>query len=104
LKEISPLLLDFEGYYTLKNTIDQTRKTPSPSAKRISKEQALRTKKRTTLTKQNKNDLNKGDKVHHKVFGDGVVVSVASEQCVIAFKAPHGIKTLLKDHPAINKL
>ena len=104
LKEISPLLLDFEGYYTLKNTIDQTRKTPSPSAKRISKEQALRTKKRATLTKQNTNDLNKGDKVHHKVFGDGVVVSVASEQCVIAFKAPHGIKTLLKDHPAINKL
>jgi len=102
LKEISPLLLDFEGYYTLKNTIDQTRQ--QPTAKRISQQHALRTKKRTSLTGQNKNDLNKGDKVHHKVFGDGVVVSVASEQCVIAFKAPHGIKTLLKDHPAISKV
>jgi DNA helicase-2/ATP-dependent DNA helicase PcrA len=72
--------------------------------KGIIQQHALRTKKRTSLTNQNKNDLNKGDKVHHKVFGDGVVVSVASEQCVIAFKAPHGIKTLLKDHPAISKV
>jgi len=103
LKEISPLLLDFEGYYTLKNTIDHTRKPIKPSAKQVSRDQALRSKKRSALTAQTSNDLNKGDKVHHKVFGDGVVVSVASEQCVIAFKAPHGIKTLLKDHPAIKK-
>ncbi len=102
LKEISPLLLDFEGYYTLRNNIDQTRK--EPTVKRISQQQELRSKKRTSLANQKTNDLNKGDKVHHKVFGDGVVVSVVSEQCVIAFKAPHGIKTLLKDHPAISKV
>ncbi len=42
-----------------------------------------------------------GDKIRHKVFGEGVVVSVEDDRCRIAFAKPHGIKTLLKDHPAI---
>lgn len=50
------------------------------------------------------NGLVQGDKVFHKVFGKGVVVSVTGEQCKIAFSKEHGIKTLMKDHPAIKKV
>ena len=60
-------------------------------------------KRKASLDNYEKNDLNKGDKVVHTKFGDGVVVSIAGANCVIAFKHPHGVKTLLKDHPAIRK-
>ncbi len=45
-----------------------------------------------------------GDKIRHKVFGEGMVVSVDSDNVSIAFKAPTGIKKLLKGHPAIEKI
>ncbi|AIO18345.1 ATP-dependent DNA helicase PcrA [Candidatus Izimaplasma bacterium HR1] len=60
-------------------------------------------KRKVSLENANQNDISKGDKVTHKVFGDGVVVSVAGDNCIIAFKHPHGVKKLLKDHPAISK-
>ncbi len=50
------------------------------------------------------NAITQGDKIMHKVFGKGVVVSVTTDQCKIAFSKEHGIKTLMKDHPAIKKL
>lgn len=50
------------------------------------------------------NAITQGDKIMHKVFGKGVVVSVTADQCKIAFSKEHGIKTLMKDHPAIKKL
>ncbi len=50
------------------------------------------------------NDINKGDKINHSVFGRGVVVNVTQDQCVIAFNKDHGIKTLLKNHPSIKKV
>ncbi len=50
------------------------------------------------------NELNKGDKVTHSKFGDGMIISVVGDNCVIAFKAPHGVKKLMKDHPAIKKI
>lgn len=53
---------------------------------------------------QNVNQLNQGDKVTHSNFGDGVVVSVDGTQCTIAFHHSVGIKTLMKDHPAIQKV
>ncbi|MCF7924258.1 MAG: UvrD-helicase domain-containing protein [Candidatus Izimaplasma sp.] len=40
------------------------------------------------------------DKVNHKVFGKGVVVEVKGDLVKIAFSVPHGIKTLVKDHPS----
>jgi len=49
------------------------------------------------------NDLNVGDVVTHKLFGDGRVVEVKGRTVSIAFKAPVGIKKLLKDHPSISK-
>ena len=44
-----------------------------------------------------------GDKVQHKMFGDGVVVMVDKDKVTIAFKAEYGIKVLMKDHPSIQK-
>lgn len=50
------------------------------------------------------NDLDKGDTVRHTAFGEGVVIRVDGPSCIIAFRHPHGIKTLMKDHPAIEKM
>ena len=48
--------------------------------------------------------LKPGDKIIHKAFGEGVVISVGENLAKIAFKAPYGIKELLKNHPAISKI
>lgn len=45
-----------------------------------------------------------GDKIHHAVFGDGVVVAITDDKATIAFPKPTGIKTLMKDHPSIQKV
>ncbi|MBQ3253972.1 MAG: ATP-binding domain-containing protein, partial [Acholeplasmatales bacterium] len=45
-----------------------------------------------------------GDKINHKAFGDGIVVSVNGSTIVVAFKAPTGVKTLNGNHPSIRKL
>lgn len=60
--------------------------------------------KRKNLDMYQENELNKGDKISHSKFGDGVVISVVGDNCMIAFKSPTGIKTLLKNHRAITKL
>jgi DNA helicase-2/ATP-dependent DNA helicase PcrA len=45
-----------------------------------------------------------GDKVRHQVFGEGIVVMIDADKATIAFKAPVGIKILMKDHPSIQKV
>lgn len=99
IDEIPIELIHKEGYSVAidrsKNVNDVYRK-PELQRQIIQKRQSL-------LDSDTKNDLNKGDKIIHKVFGEGIVVSVAGDNCVIAFSVPHGIKTLLKDHPAIQK-
>jgi DNA helicase-2/ATP-dependent DNA helicase PcrA len=45
-----------------------------------------------------------GDKVQHTVFGEGIIVMIDNERATIAFKAPVGIKILMKDHPSIQPL
>ncbi len=92
LEEIPNELIKREGYRSLSYNINKPQnKMKKPTIKRVVKN-------------NNINELDKGDKVKHKVFGEGIVVSVAKDQCVIAFAQPHGIKTLLKDHPAITKI
>ena len=49
-------------------------------------------------------DFKRSDLVHHKVFGDGVVLGVEGQMIKVAFGMPHGIKTLLASHPSISKL
>ena len=44
-----------------------------------------------------------GDKVIHKIYGEGVVVSNSSGVLTIAFSHPHGIKKILSSHPSIRK-
>ena len=97
LKEIPESYLEYEGYVRKRNQFTQT-----DTRKNKAKEQFLE-KRKQTLETYNENTLNKGDKVTHTKFGDGVVVSVAGKQCVIAFSHGVGIKKLLKDHPAIKK-
>ena len=50
------------------------------------------------------NEFKVGDKIRHKSFEDGVIVKVDNDLITVAFKYPHGIKTLMKNHPSISKL
>lgn len=46
-----------------------------------------------------------GDKIEHKTFGIGMVVSVGEDNYIkVAFPMPTGIKPLIKDHPSYKKL
>lgn len=100
LEEIPKELVEKQGYsVAVKNATNVNSFTKKPTYK-----QTIIQKRKASLENSNTNDISKGDKVTHKVFGDGVVVSVAGDHCVIAFKHPHGVKKLLKDHPSISKL
>ena len=45
-----------------------------------------------------------GDKINHKAFGDGLIVSVSGNTITVAFKAPFGVKVLNGAHPSIRKI
>lgn len=45
-----------------------------------------------------------GDKVHHNVFGTGVVLGIEAKILTIAFPHPHGIKKVLKGHKSLEKV
>jgi DNA helicase II / ATP-dependent DNA helicase PcrA len=60
--------------------------------------------KKQAYLERTENDLSHGDKVIHTTFGEGVVIRVENDQCQIAFDKRFGIKTLMKDHPAIKKV
>ena len=47
--------------------------------------------------------LIEGDEVSHVKFGIGVVVNVQGDLVEIAFKAPHGVKTLMKNHKSLER-
>lgn len=49
-------------------------------------------------------ELEKGDKINHKLFGDGVIVSRDGKVITVAFSQEHGIKKLMANHPAIRKI
>ncbi len=50
------------------------------------------------------NAFKAGDKINHKAFGDGIVVSVDGDNIKVAFSAEFGIKTLRANHPAIRRI
>lgn len=50
------------------------------------------------------NDIFIGDKITHKVFGEGVVVDEMLGQITVAFVNKKGTKTLLKNHASITKI
>ncbi len=45
-----------------------------------------------------------GDYVYHETFGTGKVVEVTSTLVSVAFKHPHGIKKLMKNHKKLSKV
>ena len=56
------------------------------------------------ITNERKEKFSKGDKVIHKLFGEGIVIKVASGIVEIAFKHPYGIKKLAAGHPSFTKV
>ena len=95
IQEINKELLDTKGY-------SEYISAPYVSNNHFSNK-ALNRAKQENLDNYKKNDLNKGDKVNHTKFGLGLVISVAGDNCIIAFPHPYGIKKLLKDHAALSK-
>lgn len=67
---------------------------------------AVRTIMNTEVTIENvKNEkYKKGDKVSHKLFGEGIVIKAQSGVVEIAFKHPYGIKKLAEGHPSFTKV
>lgn len=49
-------------------------------------------------------EWNVGDYAYHDTFGAGRVTEVTKTLISIAFKSPHGIKKLMKNHKSINKV
>ena len=49
-------------------------------------------------------EWNVGDYAYHDVFGAGRVVEVTNSLVSIAFKMPHGIKKLMKNHKSLKKV
>ena len=45
-----------------------------------------------------------GDFVYHETFGTGRVVEVTNTLISVAFKHPHGIKKLMKNHKKLSKV
>lgn len=50
------------------------------------------------------NEFKLGDKLNHKVFGDGLIVQIDGDIISVAFAMPYGIKKLMKNHPSIRKI
>lgn len=65
-------------------------------------EKTLRVK--TEVEEVDNSSLKAGDKVNHKVFGEGVIVKVDPNLATIAFKAPYGVKQIMKNHPSLSKI
>ena len=49
-------------------------------------------------------DYQVGDYVYHETFGTGKVVEVTNTLVSVAFKHPHGIKKLMKNHKKLSKI
>lgn len=49
-------------------------------------------------------DYKVGDFVYHETFGTGKVVEVTNTLVSVAFKHPHGIKKLMKNHKKLSKI
>ena len=49
-------------------------------------------------------DYQVGDYVYHDTFGTGRVVEVTNTLVSVAFKHPHGVKKLMKNHKKLSKV
>ncbi len=61
--------------------------------------------KKESFTLSKEEQYHVGDKIEHKVFGLGIVVSVGEDNFIkVAFPMPTGIKPLIKDHSSYKKI
>lgn len=65
--------------------------------------QIQNSKRQERKSSQNKTEFRDGDRVKHEVFGEGVLISSAAEEYVVAFKSA-GIKRLSKEYAKLKKL
>ena len=65
------------------------------------KEEKLNT---TEMFREEDVDYKVGDFVYHETFGTGKVVEVTNTLVSVAFKHPHGIKKLMKNHKKLSKI
>lgn len=57
-----------------------------------------------TVLREEAVDYKLGDNVYHETFGAGKVVEVTNTLISVAFKYPHGIKKLMKNHKKLSKI
>lgn len=65
------------------------------------KEEKINTKE---MFREEDVDYKVGDFVYHETFGTGKVVEVTNTLVSVAFKHPHGIKKLMKNHKKLSKI
>ena len=84
-----------------KDLLDDNRIRRKSSTIVVSKPKEIKKEVETTT-----NDISfrVGDKINHKAFGDGIIVSKDGMTITVAFKQEVGIKKLKADHPSIRKL
>ncbi len=58
----------------------------------------------TAVLREEEVDYKLGDNVYHETFGAGKVVEVTNTLISVAFKHPHGIKKLMKNHKKLSKI
>ncbi len=58
----------------------------------------------TEMFREDEVDYKVGDYVYHETFGTGKVVEVTNTLVSVAFKHPHGIKKLMKNHKKLSKV
>lgn len=60
--------------------------------------------KESEVFREEEVDYQVGDFVYHETFGTGKVVEVTNTLVSVAFKHPHGIKKLMKNHKKLSKV
>ncbi len=53
---------------------------------------------------ENDVDFMEGEKIIHTTFGEGIIIKINNEIIEVAFKAPYGVKKIMKNHKEIKKL
>ena len=99
-QELSPSLFITEMKKSLYEDYNKGFTLPKFDKPKPKAEVKVETKTSTNTT----NPFKAGDKINHKAFGDGIVVSIDGENIKVAFGAEFGIKTLRATHPAIRRI
>ena len=73
----------------------------------VSKEESFESNEKldeSSILRDEDVDYNVGDYVYHETFGTGKVLEVTDTLVTVAFKYPHNIKKLMKNHKKLSKI